>query len=71
MFKKLFGGDKKKAQEAAPQKNPQETMDHLGNQIDIVDKRLKKIEMDQKRHIQEALAKKKAGDIRGKHTHSK
>lgn len=65
MFKKLFGGDKKKAEAQAPIKTPQETMDQLGGQIETVEKRLKKIEVDQKKHVADALAKKKAGDTRG------
>ncbi|CDW78314.1 vacuolar sorting protein [Stylonychia lemnae] len=66
MFKKLFGssgGDKKK--EAPPQVDPTQTMDRLSEQIENVQKRSKKIEMDMKRLLQEALEKKKAKDTRG------
>jgi len=65
MFKKLFGSSQPKAQ-AAPQMDPQQTMEKLSEQIDIVEKRAKKIDADMKRHLQDALAKKKAGDQRGK-----
>lgn len=67
MFKKLFGGtstDKKK--QAAPVIDPAETMGKLSDQIETVEKRAKKIDADMKKHLQDALAKKKAGDQRGK-----
>jgi post-segregation antitoxin (ccd killing protein) len=41
------------------------TMDKLSEQIDNVQKRAKKIEMDMKRLLQEALEKKKQKDNRG------
>lgn len=41
-------------------------MDKLSEQIETVEKRAKKIDTDMKRHTTDALAKKKAGDQRGK-----
>ena len=69
MFKKLFGSSQPKAQ-AQPQMDPQQTMEKLSEQIEIVEKRAKKIDADMKRHLQDALAKKKAGDQRGKRSDS-
>jgi hypothetical protein len=65
MFKKLFGATDKKKQ-AAPEIDPIETMNKLSGQIEIVDKRVKKIDADMKNHVAAALQKKKAGDQRGK-----
>ncbi len=70
MFKKLFGSssaaaEKKKAQ-AQQAIDPQQTMDKLSEQIETVEKRAKKIDNDMKKHTSEALAKKKAGDQRGR-----
>lgn len=68
MFKKLFGSnDKAKAKTQEPQMDPSATMDKLSEQIEIVEKRAKKIDADMKRHVSDALAKKKAGDQRGSH----
>ena len=66
MFKKLFGSSKPTKAQAQPQMDPQQTMEKLSEQIDIVEKRAKKIDADMKRHLSDALAKKKAGDQRGK-----
>ena len=46
--------------------DPQHTMEKLSEQIETVEKRAKKIDADMKRHLGDALAKKKAGDQRGK-----
>ncbi len=64
MFKKLFGATDKKKQ-AAPELNPLETMQKLKEQIEIADKRVKKLDADMKNHLTAALQKKKAGDQRG------
>jgi len=61
MFKKLFGATDKKKQ-AAPEINPLETMQKLKEQIEVVDKRVKKLDVDMKTHVATALQKKKAGD---------
>lgn len=67
MFKKLFGaGSSAPKKQAAPQLDPQETMDKLSTQIETVEKRVNKVDQDMKKFTQEALAKKKAGDQRGK-----
>jgi hypothetical protein len=54
MFKKLFGAQDKKKQ-AVPEINPIETMQKLKEQIDIADKRVKKIDADMKNHVAAAL----------------
>lgn len=41
-------------------------MDKLSTQIETVEKRVNKVDQDMKKFTQEALAKKKAGDQRGK-----
>jgi hypothetical protein len=67
MFKKLFGSNNNAAQKktAQPQLDPHETMNKLSEQIETVEKRIKKIDADMKRLLQEALEKKKAKDTRG------
>ena len=68
MFKKLFGGsgaDKKK-QQAQPEVDPHNTMSKLQDQIEIVQQRANKVDMDMKKHTAEALKKNKAGDKRGR-----
>lgn len=73
MFKKLFGsssGGNDKKKEAPQQVDPTETMNKLSEQIENVQKRAKKIEMDMKRLVEEALQKKKQKDNRGKDQHS-
>lgn len=59
MFKKLFGsssgGADKKKEAQVQQVDPQQTMDKLSEQIENVQKRAKKIEMDMKRLVEEAL----------------
>ena len=64
MFKKLFGsgsgGEPAKKQAAAV--DPYETMNKLNEQIENVEKRVKKIDADMKRLLEEALAKKKQKD---------
>ena len=70
MFKKLFGAPDKKKQ-AAPEINPIETMQKLKEQIEVVDRRVKKLDVDMKAHNAAALQKKKAGDQRGKSPDSK
>lgn len=70
MFKKLFGATDKKKQ-AAPEINPLETMQKLKEQIEVVDRRVKKLDVDMKAHVAAALQKKKAGDQRGKTPDSK
>ena len=61
MFKKLFGsgsgGPAKK--ETPAQVDPMDTMNKLSEQIENVQKRAKKIEMDMKKLVDEALQKKK------------
>ena len=52
-MKKLFGGGKKK--EAAPQKNPMETIEKLDGQIDNIDKRTKILDNKIKSLKNEAL----------------
>lgn len=67
MFKKLFGGsgaDKKK-QQAQPEVDPHSTMSKLQDQIETVQQRANKVDMDMKKHTAEALKKNKAGDKRG------
>ena len=54
MFKKLFGATDKKKQ-AAPEINPLETMQKLKEQIENVDKRVKKLDVDMKTHVTSAL----------------
>jgi hypothetical protein len=54
MFKKLFGATDKKKQ-AAPEINPLETMQKLKEQIEVVDKRVKKLDVDMKAHVAAAL----------------
>lgn len=67
MFKKLFGSSSSSKQAAAQQKvDPMETMEKLRDQIETVEKRSKKLDADMKRLVEEALAKKKAKDDRGK-----
>ena len=69
MFKKLFGGSTGPAKkQAQPTIDPAETMNKLSDQIEIVEKRAKKIDEDMKKYTVEALQKKKAGDQRGKDT---
>ena len=68
MFKKLFGGgggDKKK-QQAAPEVNPHDTMNKLQDQIEVVQQRANKVDIDMKKHTAEALKKNNAGDKRGR-----
>lgn len=67
MFKKLFGSSNNTtaAKKAAPQMDPHETMNKLTEQIETVEKRVKKIDADMKRLLEEALQKKKAKDTRG------
>ena len=45
--------------------DPHQAMEKLEDQIGSVDKRIKKIEVDQKRLLEEALHKKRLGDQRG------
>jgi len=64
MFKKLFAWSEPTAQ-AAPQMDLLQTIEKLSYQINIIEKRKKKIDADMKRHLQDALARKKAGDFTG------
>ena len=69
MFKKLFGsssGSAKPQAQAPVAVDSQATIERLDNQIESLKLRSKKIENDMKTKIQEALAKKKAKDQRGK-----
>ena len=68
MFKKLFGGSSGQPKKGQPAQvmDPSDTMAKLSDQIEIVEKRAKKIDADMKNHVQNALTKKKAGDQRGK-----
>jgi len=67
MFKKLFGSSSGSAasKKAEPQIDPHETMNKLSEQIENVQKRAKKLDMDMKRLLEEALQKKKQKDQRG------
>lgn len=66
MFKKLFGSSTAATKQSAqPAIDPMETMNKLGDQIENVQKRGKKIEADMKRLMEEAMQKKKAKDTRG------
>ena len=62
---KLFGGKKKTKEEAQPKKDPMETVKHLDERINDIEKRTKVLENKNKGVVGEALAKKKAGDKRG------
>lgn len=68
MFKKLFGSSSGGAGPKKPvqaQIDPHETMNKLSDQIENVEKRIKKIDADMKRLLEEALQKKKQKDTRG------
>ena len=62
---KLFGGKKKTKEEAQPKKDPMETVKHLDERINDIEKRTKVLENKNKGVVGEALGKKKAGDKRG------
>ena len=64
MMKKLFGGGGKK-EPVVEQKNPQDTLNTLNQQIDNVRKRVNVLENRTGALKQEALAKRKAKDERG------
>ena len=66
-MKKLFGGGKKK--EAAPQKNPMETIQKLDDQIENINKRTKILDNKIKGLKNEAITKKRGKDNRGKLFH--
>ena len=68
MFKKLFGGSsggQPQAAAAQPQINPDQTLERLEGQCSTIEKRIKVMENQIKDAKATALAKKKAGDIRG------
>lgn len=70
MFKKWFGSsggwnDPQNKSDAAPIMEPHEQMNKLVDQIELVEKRIKKIDVDMKNLLTEALTKKKANDKRG------
>ena len=64
MFGKLFGKSQPVPQ-AAPKIDPQETIAALNKQCDVINKRIKVLEAKSDDLKQTAIAKKKAGDIRG------
>ena len=64
MFGKLFGKSQPVPQ-AAPKIDPQETIAALNKQCDVINKRVKVLEAKSDDLKQTAIAKKKAGDIRG------
>ena len=63
MFKKLFGGSSAKPVEQKV--DAIQTMHTLRDQIEINEKRIKKVETDMKNCVTQALEKKKAKDVRG------
>jgi hypothetical protein len=65
MFKKLFGGPGKPAQQAKPTVDPMQTMEKLGNQIENVEKRAKVLENKVNSLKMEAIQKRKGKDNRG------
>ena len=62
MFKALFGHNKRPPPLIV---DAHSTMDRLSDQMNSVEKRIKKLEADQRRLLEEALQKKKTGDQRG------
>ncbi len=64
MLGKLFGGGKPKAEAPKPV-DPQETIERLDKQTDIVNKRIKVLENKVGELKQQAITKNKAGDKRG------
>ncbi len=65
MFKKLFGGNGKPAQQKAPEVDSMATMEKLSNQIENVDKRARVLENKVNSLKMEAIQKRKAKDNRG------
>ena len=64
MFGKLFGKSPQPVVQA-PKIDPQETIAALNKQCDVITKRIKVLETKSEDLKQTAIAKKKAGDIRG------
>ncbi|TNV75579.1 hypothetical protein FGO68_gene16148 [Halteria grandinella] len=65
MFKNLFGALKAKPQQPASIPDPHSALQRISDQIDNIEKRIKKIEVDMKTFLEEALCKKRANDQRG------
>ena len=65
MFTNLFGKKERTDPQAAPKIDPLETIAALDKQINAINKRIKVLEAKSDDLKQTAIAKKKAGDIRG------